>query len=327
MSNSTSHSIKTTLQSLIASLQQGKAPETSIEEFSCFSPSALEDHPDIDADALKVILASLSKADIPTLERALQALDEDTPAWLGFKIVTDAAAAVDSEDTDVVGIKGKGQGSADAQPGIFFANEDKEIVFSRPYSDRDMFQMLDITRGPHMHSEQYAGVAWLSMPLERVGKAFIFGAGEVPLWVARMARDVDFESVVIDDDELFLNAERFPFSKRVLIGDWAALPDLGVTERDYVLVLTRGHMHDPEALMYGIESGAQYVGMMGCAIKNERVFEMAKAKGVTTEQIEATHSPIGLKFGAKTPPELAMCIVAQMIQVRSELRNKESRNK
>lgn len=305
---------------MIAALKAGKTPELHAQDAPCFAPKQLADHPDVNADALASILTSLTAEDIPTLERALLALDEQCPSWLGFKIVTDPVAAVNSEDTDVVGIKGEGEGSADDRPGIFFANEDKEIVFSRHYSDRDMFQMLDITRGPHMHSEQYAGVAWLSLPLQKEGRAFIFGAGEVPLWTARMAHDVGFSSVILDDDTEFLNAERFPHSELVQITDYAHLPNLDIGEKDYVLVLTRGHMRDPEALIYGIHSDAHYVGMMGCAIKNERVFEMAKATGVTTEQIEATHSPIGLVFGAKTPPELAMCIVAEMIQDRAERR-------
>ncbi|HBT94961.1 MAG TPA: xanthine dehydrogenase [Coriobacteriia bacterium] len=312
--------IREALDRMIAALESGCTPAVSVDDLPYFSAEQLKDHPDITAESLDVLLADLDTSDIPTLERALRALDEPTPSWLGFKIVTDAILAVNSEDTDVVGMRGEGNGSADGRPGIFFANEDKEIVFSRPYSERDKFQMLDITRGPHMHNEQYAGVAWLSLPLERVGRAFIFGAGEVPLWVARMAHDVGFETVALDNDSDFLNAERFPLSERILLKDFAALPDLGIGERDYVLVLTRGHMFDPEALIYGIVCGAHYVGMMGCAAKNERVFAMAQARGITREQIEATHSPIGLKFGAKTPPELAMCIVAELIQIRAERR-------
>lgn len=319
MSSST-RPLKETLRGMIAALKEGKTPELDVRDAPCFAPEQLADHPDVSASALSIILASLTAEDIPTLKRALLALDEQCPAWLGFKIVTNPAAAVNSEDTDVVGIKGEGEGSADDRPGIFFANEDKEIVFSRHYSNRDMFQMLDITRGPHMHNEQYAGVAWLSVPLQQEGRAYIFGAGEVPLWTARMAHDVGFSSVILDDDTEFLSAERFPHSKLVHVTDYANLPSLDIGEKDYVLVLTRGHMRDPEALIYGINSGAHYVGMMGCATKNERVFEMAKATGVTTEQIEATHSPIGLTFGAKTPPELAMCIVGEMIQVRAERR-------
>lgn len=312
--------MRATLESLISALQKGQTPKASSRDFSCFSETELKNHPNIPQNALAIILASLSKDDIPTLKRALRALDETTPSWIGFKFVTDPVAAIHSKDTDVVGIKGKGQGSADAQPGIFFANEEKELVFSRPYSKRDLFQMLDITRGPHMHNEQYAGVAWLSVPLEHTSRAFIFGAGEVPLWVARMAHDVGFTCLVIDDDERYLSSERFPHSELILIKSYQDLSRLDIGKHDYVLVLTRGHMHDPEALIYGINTGAHYVGMMGSATKNDRVFEMVKARGLTAKQIEATYSPIGLKFGAKTPPELALCIVAEMIQVRAQRR-------
>jgi xanthine dehydrogenase accessory factor len=79
-------------------------------------------------------------------------------------------------------------------------------------------------------------------------------------------------------------------------------------------------MYDPEALIHGIEAGAYYVGMLGCLEKNERVFAMAEEKGISRELLEATHTPIGLKFGAKTPAELALCIVAELVKVRYDLR-------
>lgn len=306
------------LQAMIAALEAGAVPQADPDDFPCFSEEALANSVGIRPVDLGVVLQGLTTDDIPTLQEAICAYDSDACAWLGFKIVTDPDAAVDSEDTEVVGIKGKGEGSADALPGIFVAYEDKRIVCARPYSERDRFQMLDITRGPHMHNEQYVGVAWLSVPLRRSGRVFMFGAGEVPLWTARTAHDVGFDVTVLDCDDAYLNEERFPHARRVLLADFGHLEErgLGITEQDYVLVLTRGHMHDPEALVFGIRTGAHYVGMMGCATKNRRVFELAEKSGVTWEQLEATSSPIGLKFGAKTPPELALCIVAELIQDR-----------
>ncbi|MCL1847529.1 MAG: XdhC family protein [Coriobacteriia bacterium] len=302
------------------SLVEGRRPEAKPEELPCFSAQALEGNPYITPASLESVLDSLGPEDIPTLEAALEKLAAGELAWLGFKLVTDPLLAVDSEDTEVVGIIGEGAGSADALPGIFVATEKKEIRFSRQYSKRDEFQMLDITRGPHMHAEQYKGVAWLSLPLKQTGVVYIFGAGEVSHFLERMARDCDFETVVIDHDEEYLNAERLPLSHRVLVESYEELPDLGIGADDYVLVLTRGHMYDPEVITYGIKAGAHYVGMMGTAVKNEKVFEMAIERGITFEQLEETHTPIGLKFGAKTPAELALCIVAELIQVRSNRR-------
>ncbi|MDR2673194.1 MAG: XdhC family protein [Coriobacteriales bacterium] len=314
--------LKQTLSAIKDDLAQGRRPQATPAELLCFSQNALTGNPDISPEYLEVILDSLGPEDIPTFEAALDKLNTREPAWLGFKVVTNAALALDSVDTEVVGIQGKGAGSADAVPGVFVATEDKQIIFSRPYSERDRFQMLDITRGPHMHNEQYIGLAWLSMPLMSEGRVFMFGAGEVSHFIERMAADCDFETIVIDDDAAYLNAERLPLSRRVLLESFATIPDLDIDRSDYILVLTRGHMHDPEALIYGIKTGAQYVGMMGCLEKNERVFSLAQAKGIDRAQLEATHTPIGLKFGAKTPAELALCIVAELIQVRYENRKK-----
>jgi xanthine dehydrogenase accessory factor len=316
--------LRQTLTAIRDALSEGRKPEATAEELHCFSAKALEGNPDVTPDTLDDILESLGPEDLPTFEAALEKLDAGENAWLGFKVVTDPKQALDSEDTAVVGINGAGEGSADALPGVFVATEDRQIIFSRSYSKRDSFQMLDITRGPHMHNEQYAGVAWLSLPLERSGVAYIFGAGEVTHFIERMARDCDFDTVVIDDDPSYLNEERLPLSRRVLLDTFAEIPDLGITPADYVLVLTRGHMHDPEALIYGLKTGAHYVGMMGCLEKNGRVFELAKGMGIPREKFEATHTPIGLKFGAKTPPELALCIVAELVSVRYEKRKAQA---
>ena len=149
------------------------------------------------------------------------------------------------------------------------------------------------------------------------GIVYIFGATEVSHYIEKMARDCDFSTVVIDNDTQYLNEKLHPHSKRMLLESFEDLSSVPVTTEDYVLVMTRGHMYDPEVLVYGIICGARYVGMLGCTAKNARVFEKAKGMGVTDEQLAATYTPIGLKFGAKTPAELALCIVAQLIQVRS----------
>jgi xanthine dehydrogenase accessory factor len=314
--------LRQTLTTIRDALAAGRRPEVTPEELPCFTAKALEGNPDVSPDDLGRILDSLGSEDLPTFEAALEKLDSGEPAWLGFKIVTNPTLALDSEDTDVVGMKGAGEGSADAQCGIFVATDTREIIFSRPYSKRDSFQMLDITRGPHMHNEQYAGVAWLSLPLTSTGVVYVFGAGEIAHYLERMAQDCDFETIVIDNDASYLNEERLPISRRILLDTLTDIPDLGITSADYVLVLTRGHMYDPEVLTYALATGAQYVGMMGCLEKNERVFMLAEAKGISRERLEATHSPIGLKFGAKTPAELALCIVAELVKVRYENRKR-----
>ena len=326
VTSSSTAGLRAVCERIIAALRAGETPVVAPEELPGFAPSDLEGDPNVTPDSLKEILAALTKADLPTLMKAVAAIDADVRAWLGFKIVTDPAAALDSEDTDVVGLRGKGMGSADARPGVFLVldptgeRNQAEIVFSRATSQRDRFQMLDVTRGPQMHTDQYAGVAWKSVPLFHRSRVFMFGAGPVSAELEHVAGLVDFETIVVDCDPAYLNAKRFPRSRRILIDGFDAIPDLGITADDSVCVLTRGHMYDPQALVYGVRSGAGYVGMMGCAEKNARVFELAAKANVDRAALEATHTPIGLKFGAKTPTELAMSITAELIQVRHQRR-------
>ena len=81
-------------------------------------------------------------------------------------------------------------------------------------------------------------------------------------------------------------------------------------------MLTRGHMFDPEGCVWATKHAVHYVGMMGCAGKNDRVRELVLASGATEEDWERVKRPIGLKFGAKTPAELAIAIVAELVDVR-----------
>ncbi|MDR2196468.1 MAG: XdhC family protein [Coriobacteriales bacterium] len=344
--------LKATLQAMIDALRAGELPEAGAADFPCFSEEALRSHVGVTPEAIQSVLASLSKADIPTLEEAIVALEAlsphsatesragappganslagappgaesragapGQPAWLGFKLVYDSRAALDSNDTEVVGFHGIGAGSANGDSGIFLVYEDGRVTCSRPYSERDRMQMLDCTRGPHMHSEQYAGITWLSLPLEVSGRVFIFGAGEVPFWLARYACDVGFETVVLDDDPAYLTQERFACSERVCLHSFTELDGVGLNigAQDFVLVLTRGHMYDPEVLAYAVATDAHYVGMMGCLMKNERVMALAERAGVAQSRLQTVHAPVGLRFGAKTPPELAMCVVAELIEDR-----------
>lgn len=309
---------------IIKALEQGETPQVTPEDFPCFSEDSLEGTPEIDAGSLQAVIASLTQADIPTFERALQAIDTNEQAWLGFKIVTDPQAAIISEDTAVVGMTE--EGSADDRHGVFVTTEDRSIVFSRSYSERDAFQMLDITRGPSMHNEQYAGVSWLSMPLFKKSRVFILGASNVAASVETLAQMVDFDTIAVDYDPAYLNAERFPLSKRVLIESFDKLDEfIDAGPEDYLCILSRGHMYDPECLIYGLQCGARYVGMLGCAEKNARVLALVAKHGFSADDMkDVLYAPIGLKFGAKGPKELGLCIVAQLIQIRAE-RRKEQR--
>ena len=112
-----------TLEAVVADLRAGRTPSLTPE-------AATAGDPHIGPAALAAITAALTEADIPTFERALRALDEGDLAWLGFKVVYDAAAAQANVDNEVTKKYGEA-GSADGEPLVFFCNDAKEIVASR----------------------------------------------------------------------------------------------------------------------------------------------------------------------------------------------------
>lgn len=306
-----------TLEAVVADLRAGRTPSLTPEDVPAFSEAATAGDPHIGPAALAAITAALTEADIPTFERALRALDEGDLAWLGFKVVYDAAAAVGNVDNEVTKKYGE-VGSADGESLVFFCSDAKEIVASRSLSPRDMFQAKDVTRGPSMHNDQFDGLTWASEPLFGKVRVWLLGASDAAVEVAALADHVGFHVIAVDYDEAFLNAERFPAAERILLhgGTFDELANMPARPDDYVCVLTRGHMFDPEGCIWALQNGVHYVGMMGCAGKNATVHDLVVAAGIAEADWERVKRPIGLKFGAKTPAELAIAIVAELVDVR-----------
>lgn len=306
-----------TIENVIKSLEAEQTPVLPIEEFACFSDEATAGNAHIGPHTLDEIAASLTRDDIPTFERVLEAMDEKDLAWIGFKVVYDADEATSNVDNEVTKKYGD-QGSADGESLVFFCNDAKEIVSSREPSPRDVFQMKDVTRGPSMHNEQFDGLTWASEPLFDKVRVWLLGASDAAAEVAQLADHVDFHVIAVDYDSAYLNEDRFPTAERIMLhgGDFKELANMPARPDDYVCVLTRGHMFDPQGCIWALENDVHYVGMMGCAGKNSTVHDLVIQAGITEADWERIKRPIGLKFGAKTPAELAIAIVAELVDVR-----------
>lgn len=305
------------LQEIIGDLRAGKTPRLTPADVPAFDREPGREGGRLLPSDLDALAASLTAADIPTFERALQAMDAGELAWLGFKVVYDAQSAQSNVDNAVTKKYGD-VGSADGLPLVFFCNDAKEIVASREPSARDLFQMKDVTRGPSMHNQQFEGLDWASVALFEPVRVWLLGATDASSELSKQAAHVGFDVIAVDYDPSYLSAERFPTAKLILLeGDsFDGLSELEASPDDYVCVLTRGHMFDPEGCLWAAEHNVHYTGMMGCAGKNSTVHDLCIAKGMTEGQWDAVKRPIGLKFGAKTPAELAIAIVAELIDVR-----------
>jgi xanthine dehydrogenase accessory factor len=154
-------------------------------------------------------------------------------------------------------------------------------------------------------------------PVEPAPDVYVFGAGHVGSYLARMAYEVGFHVHVIDDREKFANSERFPAGVHVVVDDiptWLENNTLPPTS--YAVIVTRGHRHDLDALRALAPRGLRYLGLIGSRAKVKRVYDALLEEGMTAEQLKAVHAPIGLDIGAITPQEIAVSILAELIAVK-----------
>ena len=153
-------------------------------------------------------------------------------------------------------------------------------------------------------------------PLSPSPQLYVIGAGHVGWHLARAAADAGFQIHVVDDREKFANVERFPGADVVVqpIPEWLGTADIPASA--YVVVVTRGHTHDLDAMRLLAPRQLKYLGLIGSRAKVVRIFDMLRAEGMPADSLERVHAPIGLEIGAVTPAEIAISILAELIAAR-----------
>jgi xanthine dehydrogenase accessory factor len=151
-------------------------------------------------------------------------------------------------------------------------------------------------------------------------RAIIFGAGHVGIATAQIAGVAGFRVTLVDDRPEFAEAAETA-ADEVIISDFeVAVENLQVDSGTYIVIVTRGHSHDKETLAACLKKGGPhpaYIGMIGSKTKVRKTFDALKSEGISEEDIEGVHSPIGLSIGAKTAQEIAVAIVAEMVAVKN----------
>jgi len=180
-------------------------------------------------------------------------------------------------------------------------------------NDRDAFLQ-------HLHETKPCVTEGLVIePLQVPVALYIFGAGHVSQYIAKIAKMVDFSVTVVDDREEFANKERFPDADEIIVEDLQkAFDRLRFTGKEFVAIVTRGHQYDSAVLGETLKRQTRYVGMIGSRRKVAIVFDHVKKSAFDDETIKKVHAPIGLAIHAETPQEIAVSIVAELIKVRGE---------
>jgi xanthine dehydrogenase accessory factor len=149
-------------------------------------------------------------------------------------------------------------------------------------------------------------------------KVFVFGGGHISVCLAPLIKTVGFRLVVADDRPTFANRDRFPQADDVVVDRFEGLLErLAIQDHDYLVIVTRGHLHDLVVLEQALRTNATYIGMIGSRRKTRLLYEELVKRGVPRIRLERVHAPIGLEIGAETPEEIAVSILAELIQVRA----------
>ncbi len=150
---------------------------------------------------------------------------------------------------------------------------------------------------------------------------WIAGAGHVAQAVAPLALHLDFAVTVLDDRPALASRQFFPEPVSLHAEVWDKLLALPVPEGpSFGLIVTRGHRHDALVLQNWIHKPFAFLGMIGSARKARMISErFLDEKLATPEELARVACPVGIRIGSQTVPEIAVSIVAQLIEKRAAL--------
>jgi xanthine dehydrogenase accessory factor len=151
-------------------------------------------------------------------------------------------------------------------------------------------------------------------------RLIILGGGHIAMPLCEFAKRAGFSVTVIDDRPSFANTARFPEADSVICESFEKCFDLlSLNESTFVTIVTRGHRHDLDCLRKVLKHRTAYTGMIGSKRRVRGVMEILADEGYGSELLADVSSPIGLDIGAVTPDEIAISIVAQLIQFRRKV--------
>jgi xanthine dehydrogenase accessory factor len=153
-------------------------------------------------------------------------------------------------------------------------------------------------------------------------RMIVLGGGHIAVPLCQMASLLQFGVTVFDDRPSFADKTRFPQADEVICESFDKIARR-VTLRgsDYVVIVTRGHRHDQDCLRVVLKGERPcYVGMIGSKRRTAIVRQQMADDGYPPKLIQRLHSPIGLSIGAVTPEEIAVSILAEVIQEKRKNR-------
>ena len=144
------------------------------------------------------------------------------------------------------------------------------------------------------------------------------GGGHVSRAIYTFAVNLGFNLTVIDDREEFANKTRFPLANVVVAESSAeGFRSTEINKNTFIVIATRGHRYDHVSLEAALNTSASYIGLLGSKRKTILIYEELLSKGVSIDRIKDVRAPIGLDINARTPEEIAISIMAEILMIRN----------
>ncbi len=250
--------------------------------------------PETSRELIDAILHSIAARESVALVTVMQAPPDLAAAWGRHAVVW-----LDRPPLGKLGLGDReAQVLADAQR-VLASRQHRVLRYPTPHGVLELFVEVQ-HRPPHL---------------------IIVGAGHVAQPLAQIGSLCDFHVTVLDDRPQFARPDRFPTADQVLaaplretLRQWAQEGHLDPDT--YIVLVTRGHQHDIDCLLEILDQPVAYIGMIGSQRRVRAVFQLlSEERGIPAEQFDRVYAPIGLDIGARTPAEIAVCIMAEIIRV------------
>lgn len=156
----------------------------------------------------------------------------------------------------------------------------------------------------------------------------VVGGVHIAIALTSLAKTLGYHTIVVDPRTAWGNEQRFANIDR-LIQAWIpdAFQQAGITSSTAIVMLTHDPKLDDPALTIALSSVAFYVGALGSKTTNAKRQERLRASGITEEQLARLHAPIGLDIGSETPEEIALSIMAQIVEAYRKRETYNAQNK
>lgn len=193
-----------------------------------------------------------------------------------------------------------------------------EINILNSASDSYDFRAIRLTD----RKEEFPGMMFLE-PIVPSSRLIIAGAGHIGKALSQIGSMLDFEVTVIDDRQEFANSENIPHAAHIINEDIGkAIEKIRKGSDAYIVIVTRGHKDDGNALKACIGSDTAYIGMIGSRNKVALMHKEFISSGwATEEQWNKVYAPVGIEINSKTVEEIAVSIAAQLVKVKNSKKN------